>query len=56
MEFVIAHELPGRIRLRTPKGTFSKKNASAVEALWRIAAGREEGQGGLSDWEHPYIF
>lgn len=33
MEFVIAHELPGRIRLRTPKGTFSKKNAPAVEAL-----------------------
>ena len=33
MEFVVAHELPGRIRLRTPKGTFSKKNAPAVEAL-----------------------
>lgn len=33
MEFVIAHELPGRIRLRTPKGTFSKKNVPAVEAL-----------------------
>ncbi len=33
MEYVIAHELPGRIRLRTPKGTFSKKSAPAVEAL-----------------------
>ena len=33
MEYVIAHELPGRVRLRTPKGTFSKKSAPAVEAL-----------------------
>lgn len=33
MDFVIAHDLPGRIRLRTQKGTLTKKNSNVIETL-----------------------
>ena len=33
MDFEIAHELPGRVRLRAPKGTLTKKNSAVIEAL-----------------------
>ena len=33
MEFKIVHELPGRVRLRTPAGTFTKDEAPSVCAV-----------------------
>lgn len=42
MEYIIAHELPGRIRLRTPSGTFRKKHEAAIEALLEAQPGVQE--------------
>lgn len=39
MEFKIVHELPGRIRLRTPAGTFSKEEAPALCAVLETLRG-----------------
>lgn len=39
MEFKIVHELPGRIRLRTPAGTFTKEEAPAVCAVFETLDG-----------------
>lgn len=39
MEFKIIHELPGRIRLRTPAGTFTKNEAPALCAVLETLRG-----------------
>ena len=44
MEFKIVHELPGRIRLRTPAGTFSKDEAPALCAVLEALRGVERAQ------------
>ncbi|MCR5335553.1 MAG: heavy metal translocating P-type ATPase [Synergistes sp.] len=33
MDFKIVHDLPGRVRLRIPKGTLTKKNSAVIETL-----------------------
>ncbi|HIT03646.1 MAG TPA: heavy metal translocating P-type ATPase, partial [Candidatus Caccocola faecipullorum] len=44
MEFKIVHELPGRIRLRTPAGTFSKDEVPALCAVLEALRGVERAQ------------
>ena len=44
MEFKIVHELPGRIRLRTPAGTFTKDEAPALCAVLEALRGVERAQ------------